>query len=180
MNAAQPAQKCIISLVSASSALRHVLIHCKKCVCLILTFISAYLTQLEVELWLCQFEKTARQQLQFLKCRKPQSVFSAESFRCSESELGPMSDREPSLCQASHNHLACNGTAKSHADPPFMEDFRRKLKYFFMSPCQKYRARGRKPWKMMLQILKIAIITIQVCHLIYPRTTDLLNMYFYF
>uniref|UniRef100_A0A8C1K912 Mucolipin 3a n=1 Tax=Cyprinus carpio TaxID=7962 RepID=A0A8C1K912_CYPCA len=43
-----------------------------------------------------------------------------------------------------------------------VENFRRKLKYFFMSPCQKYRARGRKPWKMMLQILKIAIITFQL------------------
>ncbi|XP_077098219.1 mucolipin-3 isoform X4 [Siphateles boraxobius] len=65
-----------------------------------------------------------------------------------------MSDGEP-----------CNGTAKSHADPPVMENFRRKLKYYFMSPCQKYRARGRKPWKMILQILKIAIITIQYLHL---------------
>ncbi|XDV26481.1 hypothetical protein PO909_030194 [Leuciscus waleckii] len=73
-----------------------------------------------------------------------------------------MSDREPFLCSASNNHLACNGTAKSHADPQIVENFRRKLKYFFMSPCQKYRARGRKPWKMMLQILKIAIITIQL------------------
>ncbi|KAM4551138.1 mucolipin-3 isoform 2-T2 [Odontesthes bonariensis] len=42
-----------------------------------------------------------------------------------------------------------------------VEDFRRKLKYFFMNPCEKYRARGRKPWKLMLQILKIAIITVQ-------------------
>ncbi|GLD50947.1 mucolipin-3-like protein [Lates japonicus] len=43
-----------------------------------------------------------------------------------------------------------------------VEDFRRRLKYFFMNPCEKYRARGRKPWKLMLQILKIAIITIQL------------------
>jgi hypothetical protein len=43
-----------------------------------------------------------------------------------------------------------------------VEDFRRRLKYFFMNPCEKYRARGRKPWKLTLQILKIAIITIQV------------------
>ncbi|XP_072220115.1 mucolipin-3 isoform X1 [Leuresthes tenuis] len=42
-----------------------------------------------------------------------------------------------------------------------VEDFRRRLKYFFMNPCEKYRARGRKPWKLMLQILKIAIITVQ-------------------
>ncbi|XP_039999712.1 mucolipin-3 [Xiphias gladius] len=43
-----------------------------------------------------------------------------------------------------------------------VEDFRRRLKYFFMNPCEKYKARGRKPWKLMLQILKIAIITIQL------------------
>uniref|UniRef100_A0A3Q3KKA7 Uncharacterized protein n=1 Tax=Monopterus albus TaxID=43700 RepID=A0A3Q3KKA7_MONAL len=43
-----------------------------------------------------------------------------------------------------------------------VEDFRRRLKYFFMNPCEKYKARGRKPWKLMLQILKIAIITTQL------------------
>ncbi|CAL8306336.1 unnamed protein product [Lota lota] len=39
---------------------------------------------------------------------------------------------------------------------------RRKIKYFFMNPCDKYHARGRKPWKLMLQIIKIAIITAQL------------------
>ena len=43
-----------------------------------------------------------------------------------------------------------------------VENFRRKLKYYFMNPCEKFRARGRKPWKLILQILKIVIITIQV------------------
>uniref|UniRef100_A0A665WD08 Mucolipin 3a n=1 Tax=Echeneis naucrates TaxID=173247 RepID=A0A665WD08_ECHNA len=47
-------------------------------------------------------------------------------------------------------------------DSKAVEDFRRRLKYFFMNPCEKYRARGRKPWKLMLQILKIAITTIQL------------------
>ncbi|XP_056089260.1 mucolipin-3 isoform X2 [Rhinichthys klamathensis goyatoka] len=42
------------------------------------------------------------------------------------------------------------------------EEFRRKLKYFFMNPCDKYTARGRKPWKLILQILKIAVVTIQL------------------
>lgn len=41
-------------------------------------------------------------------------------------------------------------------------DLRRRLKYYFMSPCEKYQARRRKPWKLMLQILKIALITAQV------------------
>ncbi|KAL1022760.1 hypothetical protein UPYG_G00031950 [Umbra pygmaea] len=42
------------------------------------------------------------------------------------------------------------------------DNLRRKIKYFFMNPCEKYVARGRKPWKLMLQIIKIAIITIQL------------------
>lgn len=79
---------------------------------------------------------------------------------------GTMSDGEHFLSGGPNNHPACHRTAKSHVDPQSVENFRRKLKYFFMSPCQKYRARGRKPWKMMLQILKIAIITFQVCDLL--------------
>lgn len=42
------------------------------------------------------------------------------------------------------------------------EELRRKLKYFFMSPCDKYHAKGRKPYKLGLQILKIFIVTVQV------------------
>lgn len=42
------------------------------------------------------------------------------------------------------------------------ECLRRKLKYFFMSPCDKYHAKGRKPYKLILQLLKIIIVTAQV------------------
>uniref|UniRef100_A0A671P2Y1 Mucolipin-1-like n=1 Tax=Sinocyclocheilus anshuiensis TaxID=1608454 RepID=A0A671P2Y1_9TELE len=49
------------------------------------------------------------------------------------------------------------------------EALRRKLKYFFMSPCEKYQAKGRKPFKLVLQILKILIVTIQ--YLALPETT---------
>lgn len=42
------------------------------------------------------------------------------------------------------------------------EALRRKLKYFFMSPCDKYHAKGRKPYKLVLQLLKIIIVTVQV------------------
>jgi hypothetical protein len=37
-----------------------------------------------------------------------------------------------------------------------------KLKYHFMNPWQKYKARKRKPWKLLIQILKIIIVTVQV------------------
>ncbi|KAM6938195.1 mucolipin-3 [Lycodopsis pacificus] len=43
-----------------------------------------------------------------------------------------------------------------------VECLRRKIKYYFMNPCEKYHARGRKPWKLILQIIKIAIITVQL------------------
>lgn len=42
------------------------------------------------------------------------------------------------------------------------EALRRKLKYFFMSPCDKYHAKGRKPFKLGLQLLKIITVTVQV------------------
>ncbi len=53
------------------------------------------------------------------------------------------------------------------------EKFRRKLKYFFMNPCDKYKARGRKPWKLILQIIKIAVVTIQVSRLEIDRCIGL-------
>lgn len=56
---------------------------------------------------------------------------------------------------ADHQH-------QSLEDPENVECLRRKIKYYFMNPCEKYHARGRKPWKLILQIIKIAIITIQV------------------
>nr|XP_020661459.1 mucolipin-1-like [Pogona vitticeps] len=45
---------------------------------------------------------------------------------------------------------------------PEEEELRRRLKYFFMSPCDKFRAKGRKPFKLVLQVVKILIVTIQV------------------
>ncbi|XP_028667361.1 mucolipin-3 [Erpetoichthys calabaricus] len=47
-------------------------------------------------------------------------------------------------------------------DPDAEDNFRRKLKFYFMNPCDKFKARGRKPWKLGLQILKIIIITAQL------------------
>lgn len=39
---------------------------------------------------------------------------------------------------------------------------RRKLKYFFMNPIDKWRAKGRLPWKLGLQVLKIVLVTAQL------------------
>ncbi|XP_070562747.1 mucolipin-3-like isoform X2 [Ptychodera flava] len=42
------------------------------------------------------------------------------------------------------------------------ERVRRHLKFFFMNPCEKYRAKGRKPWKLVLQLFKIGLVTLQL------------------
>ncbi|KAI4894767.1 hypothetical protein NFI96_013542, partial [Prochilodus magdalenae] len=42
------------------------------------------------------------------------------------------------------------------------ETLREDLRYYFMSPCEKYRARRQLPWKLTVQILKIAMITTQL------------------
>ncbi|XP_047443203.1 mucolipin-2 isoform X1 [Mugil cephalus] len=42
------------------------------------------------------------------------------------------------------------------------ENLRDDLRYYFMSPCEKYRARRHIPWKMVVQILKIIMITTQL------------------
>ncbi|XP_067845914.1 mucolipin-3-like isoform X2 [Heptranchias perlo] len=47
-------------------------------------------------------------------------------------------------------------------DPAIVDQLRRKLKFFFMNPCEKFQARGRKPWKLGVQILKIAMVTLQL------------------
>uniref|UniRef100_A0A4W3I985 Mucolipin TRP cation channel 2 n=1 Tax=Callorhinchus milii TaxID=7868 RepID=A0A4W3I985_CALMI len=36
------------------------------------------------------------------------------------------------------------------------------LRFFFMSPCEKYRARCQLPWKLCLQLLKIVLVTTQL------------------
>ncbi|XP_066548065.1 mucolipin-3 isoform X2 [Amia ocellicauda] len=72
---------------------------------------------------------------------------------------------EPSVTYSSINDRSGHAfwcQSGEDVDPDDVDNFRRKLKYFFMNPCEKFRARGRKPWKLLLQILKIAIITIQL------------------
>ncbi|KAI7810975.1 mucolipin-1a isoform X2 [Triplophysa rosa] len=73
------------------------------------------------------------------------------------------------------NHYSSNDCESEYSDSksspaadgwmgadPEEDALRRKLKYFFMSPCQKYQAKGRKPFKLVLQILKIIIVTAQL------------------
>ncbi|KAK7929905.1 hypothetical protein WMY93_006300 [Mugilogobius chulae] len=65
-----------------------------------------------------------------------------------------------------HNHinhqLPPPSAGRWVGDDQKEEALRRKLKYFFMSPCDKFHAKGRKPFKLILQIIKIGIVTAQL------------------
>uniref|UniRef100_A0A4W4DMJ9 Polycystin cation channel PKD1/PKD2 domain-containing protein n=1 Tax=Electrophorus electricus TaxID=8005 RepID=A0A4W4DMJ9_ELEEL len=74
-----------------------------------------------------------------------------------------MSEQEVLVNSGSSGNVSTlSWLAKADLDCQTVEELRGKLKYFFMSPCEKYQARGRKPWKMMLQFVKIIIITVQL------------------
>ncbi|XP_062868512.1 mucolipin-2 isoform X2 [Trichomycterus rosablanca] len=48
------------------------------------------------------------------------------------------------------------------ADSTWEQTLRDDLRYYFMSPCEKYKARRQLPWKLTVQILKIIMITTQL------------------
>ena len=55
----------------------------------------------------------------------------------------------------------------AHLDSEVKEEcLREYLKFYFMNPCEKFRARQQIPWKMGLQILKIVMVTTQVNYII--------------
>ncbi|XP_063304452.1 mucolipin-1 isoform X1 [Pelobates fuscus] len=56
----------------------------------------------------------------------------------------------------------CYGARLCDESNPEEIRIRRRLKYFFMSPCDKFRAKGRKPYKLALQLVKIMFVTIQL------------------
>ena len=43
-----------------------------------------------------------------------------------------------------------------------IEVIRKRLKAHFMTPYQKFKIRGRKPWKLVVQMIKIILVTAQV------------------
>lgn len=56
-----------------------------------------------------------------------------------------------------------NSSVQRENSVSHVEDrLRRRLKYFFMDPCEKWKAKRKFPWKLVLQIVKIVLVTIQL------------------
>lgn len=63
-----------------------------------------------------------------------------------------------------HRLVVFGRSVMSQPDSDFKEEqsLKEDLKFYFMNPCEKYRARRQIPWKLGLQILKIVMVTTQV------------------
>ena len=48
-----------------------------------------------------------------------------------------------------------SGMEKVVYSTPEEARLKRRLKFYFMNPWQKYEATGRPPWKLLLQIVKV-------------------------
>ena len=60
------------------------------------------------------------------------------------------------------DHLDPRPEFTSSYNPQTRDRFRRKLRYFFMNPLDKYRTKGKLPWKLGLQVVKIIVVTLQL------------------
>jgi mucolipin len=113
--------------------------------------------------------------------RPPPPVFS--SLMSFERHQPPQDHRRPDDLMHNNQHLheeeeededvIINGpAAHRNMDTSFQEEssynvqvrdrFRRKLKYYFMNPLDKWKMKGKLPWKLGLQIVKIIVVTLQL------------------
>ncbi|XP_028413461.1 mucolipin-3-like isoform X2 [Dendronephthya gigantea] len=77
------------------------------------------------------------------------------------------SDQEQSLFYASGftNHYGAVNSVDldGQSTEALSEKMRARLKWHYMNAYEKYRAGGRKPWKLLIQIIKIILVTVQIC-----------------
>ncbi|KAM9543882.1 mucolipin-2 isoform 3-T3 [Guaruba guarouba] len=70
---------------------------------------------------------------------------------------------EISLKYLPGGRAAASGNMMAQSDLDLKEAaLKEDLKFYFMNPCEKYRARRQIPWKLALQILKILMVTTQL------------------
>lgn len=100
-----------------------------------------------------------------------------ENISRSGSSLGSVTDRETHVAttppQTSSSSLPSLAAPSSSVPPqaqlpPFQSSFaeekmRRKLQFFFMNPIEKWQAKRRFPYKFVIQLIKIVLVTMQLC-----------------
>lgn len=62
---------------------------------------------------------------------------------------------------------AGNSEERPHLAPDEM--MRRRLQFFFMNPIQKFKAKRKFPYKLVVQVIKLVLVTMQLCLFAHSR-----------
>lgn len=77
-----------------------------------------------------------------------------------------LSDHENRRCSYGSNNPQAFITSQNEASDALCQQVQNKLKYklkyFLMNPIEKWKTKGKIPWKLGLQVIKIIIITVQL------------------
>ncbi|XP_043281295.1 mucolipin-3-like [Venturia canescens] len=70
----------------------------------------------------------------------------------------------PDNGEISDSNIGTSRTRNTFATNSYMENkMRRRLRFFFMNPIEKWQAKRRFPYKFAIQVIKIILVTIQLC-----------------
>ena len=85
-----------------------------------------------------------------------------QDFTGYEEYTEPLLHRINTYNDSVHYESIYDSTEFSGSQRNRVEVMRKRLKSHFMTPFQKYKHRGRKPWKLLFQFLKLIMVTVQV------------------
>lgn len=79
--------------------------------------------------------------------------------------------RQPSIVGQTEGHVAYSATATTSTPLRTFsaERMRRKLQFFFMNPIEKWQTRRRFPYKFLVQLVKLVLVSIQLCLFAHSR-----------
>lgn len=94
-----------------------------------------------------------------------ESITSPEETTCSEGEEDPRMATSSEMNHGNQNHQGTSPprSASFNELTQMEEKMRRKLQFFFMNPIEKWKAKRKFPYKFVVQVIKIVLVTFQLC-----------------
>ncbi|CAH0584045.1 unnamed protein product [Chrysodeixis includens] len=92
-----------------------------------------------------------------------ESITSPEETTCSEGEDERKLPGSSAMNHDNHQGISPQQTAAFNELTQMEEKMRRKLQFFFMNPIEKWKAKRKFPYKFVVQVIKIVLVTFQLC-----------------
>ncbi|XP_045495400.1 mucolipin-3-like [Colias croceus] len=92
-----------------------------------------------------------------------ETIVSTEDNTSSDVEEEFKIPRPATNARSNNEGLASRSVSTSAEIHQLEEKMRRKLQFFFMNPIEKWRAKRKFPYKFVVQVIKIVLVTLQLC-----------------